>query len=126
MSRYRVYYTQTIGEEVFRGYHYSTSGYKDIEARDKKHAFMKFQNEMLKFGVENFKTFKITDIQDVVDVFALSSSYYDYFSDNTWEYHAADSTRISINSTTAADIAVSNAIYYQTYAYTANSWTTNA
>lgn len=124
MSRYRVYYTQTIGEGVLRGYNYSTSGYKDVEARDKKHAFMRFQNEMLKFGVENFKTFEITDIQDAIDVFA--SPYYDYFSDNTWEYHStADyAGSIRINSTTAADtiIAYATPVYATTY----YSLTTNA
>ena len=124
MSRYRVYYTQTIGEGVLRGYHYRTSGYKDVEARDKKHAFMRFQNEMLKFGVENFKTFEITDIQNAIDVFA---SYYDYFSDNNWEYHSTADSTINISSTAVESTmaAPSNTIYYQTY-YTTNSWTTNA
>lgn len=125
MSRYRVYYTQTIGEEDFRSYYYSTSGYKDVEAIDKKHAFMRFQNEMLKFGVENFKTFKITDIQDAIDV-VFASSYHDYFSDNTWEYHSTAGSTINIGSAAVeTTMAPANTIYYTTY-YTTNSWTTNA
>ena len=125
MSKYRVFYTQTIGENTFGEYHYKINDCKDYQARSKKHAFALFQNEMLKYGAVNFKTFEVTDIICIIDAF---SSYYDYFSDNAWSfnYTTANSIAADISSTaveTTMDTAPANTIYYQTYAYaTADSW----